>query len=159
MKLEPKFTFPAFIGTNQIRRQYVTTLPVNAIRRLAAPILSQKSKGAGLRQDRVLTRRIISQWDSSGKIESITPVVVAISEDHEFKSNNELMIQEFGNLHLPLSSILDICDGIQRIAALDSPVALSKNQSGDHWPVHLIEIHSKNELTTIRETLTERKHR
>lgn len=155
---EPTINIPVLAAGNAKRRQFLTTLSLKSILMLVQPIIQKKTTGAGLRENSLAARKIATLWDQRGEIESIKPIVIAIDQTCRFKALDEINQPGAGMLECPFSSFLDVCDGIQRIAALKNITIKPSEFTANQWPVHLIETHGGDDLaaltTHIRRTVT-----
>lgn len=150
---EPTINIPVLAAGNAKRRQFLTTLSLKSILMLAEPIIQKKTTGAGLRENSLAARKIATLWDQRGEIESIKPIVIAIDQTCRFKALDEINQPGAGMLECPFSSFLDVCDGIQRIAALRFTLIKPTDISANQWPVHLIETHGADDLAALTDHL------
>jgi hypothetical protein len=150
---EPTINIPVLAAGNPKRRQFLTTLSLKSILMLVEPIIQKKITGAGLRENSLAARKIATLWDQRGEIESIKPIVIAIDQTCSFKALDEINHAGAGMLECPFSSFLDVCDGIQRIAALRYTLIKPTNISANQWPVHLIETHGADDLAALTDHL------
>ena len=153
MMQEPTINIPVLAAGNSKRRQFLTTLSLKSICMLVEPIIQKKTTGAGLRENSLAARKIATLWDQRGEIESIKPIVIAIDQTCRFKALDETNHAGAGMLECPFSSFLDVCDGIQRIAALRFTLIKPTEISANQWPVHLIETHGADDLATLTDQL------
>jgi len=149
MMHEPTVTIPVLAAGNAKRQQYLTTLSLKSILMLVEPILQQKSKGAGLRENPLLTRKIAAMWERRGEVESIKPIVIAIDRGCRFKPLDETRFAKAGMLECPWSAFLDVSDGVQRIAALRIIAKKKTNLATTDWPVQLIETYGTDDLAAV----------
>ncbi len=150
---ESTINIPVLAGGNTMRRQFLTTLSLKSILMLVEPIIQKKTTGAGLRENLLAARKIATLWDQRGEIESIKPIVIAINQTCRFKALDEINHAGAGMLECPFSSFLDVCDGIQRIAALRFTLITPTDTSANQWPVHLIETHGADDLAALSDHL------
>ena len=150
---EPTINIPVLAAGNTKRRQFLTALSLKSILMLVEPIIQRKTTGAGLRENSLAARKIATLWDQRGEIESIKPIVIAIDQTCSFKALDEMNHAGAGMLECPFSSFLDVCDGIQRIAALRYTVIKPTDISANQWPVHLIETHGADDLAARTDQL------
>ncbi len=150
---EPTINIPVLAAGNAKRRQFLTTLSLKSILMLVEPIIQKKTTGAGLRENLLAARKIATLWDQRGEIESIKPIVIAIDQTCRFKALDEINQPGVGMLECPFSSFLDVCDGIQRIAALRFTLIKPAEISANQWPVHLIETHGADDLAAFTDQL------
>lgn len=150
---EPTINIPVLAAGNPKRRQFLTTLSLKSILMLVEPIVQKKTTGAGLRENSLAARKIATLWDQRGEIESIKPIVIAIDQTCRFKALDEINHAGAGMLECPFSSFLDICDGIQRIAALRFTLIKPTDISANQWPVHLIETRGADDLAALTDHL------
>lgn len=150
---EPTINIPVLAAGNTKRRQFLTTLSLKSILMLVEPIIQKKTTGAGLRENSLAARKIATLWDQRGEIESIKPIVIAIDQTCRFKALDEINHAGAGMLECPFSSFLDVCDGIQRIAALRYTLIAPTEISANQWPVHLIETHGADDLAALTDHL------
>ncbi len=150
---EPTINIPVLAAGNTKRRQFLTSLSLKSILMLVEPIIQKKTTGAGLRENSLAARKIATLWDQRGEIESIKPIVIAIDESCRFKALDETNHAGAGMLECPFSSFLDVCDGIQRIAALRFTLIKPTEISANQWPVHLIETHGADDLAALIDQL------
>lgn len=146
---EPTINVPALAAGNTKRRQFFTTLSVKSILMLVDPIVQKKTTGAGLRENTLAARKIATLWDQRGEIESMKPIVIAIDQTCRFKALDETKHAGAGMLECPFSSFLEVCDGIQRIAALRFTLIKTTEISANQWPVHLIETHGADDIAAL----------
>lgn len=116
---------------------------------LVDPIVQKKTTGAGLRENTLAARKIATCWDQRGEIESMKPIVIAIDQTCRFKALDETEYAGAGVLECPFSSFLDVCDGIQRIAALRFTLIKPSEISANQWQVHLIETHGVDDIAAL----------
>jgi DNA-sulfur modification-associated len=150
---EPTINIPVLAAGNTKRRQFLTTLSIKSIRMLVEPIIQKKTTGAGLRENSHAARKIATLWDQRGEIESIKPIIIAIDQTCRFKALDEINHAGAGMLECPFSSFHDVCDGIQRIAALRFTLIKPTDMSANQWPVHLIETHGADDLAALTDHL------
>lgn len=150
---EPTINIPVFAAGNTKRRQFLTTLSLKSILMLVEPIIQRKTTGAGLRENPLAARKIATLWDQRGEIESIKPIVIAIDQTCRFKALDKINQPGAGMLECPFSSFLDVCDGIQRIAALRIALMKPTEITSIQWPVHLIETHGEDDLAALTDHL------
>lgn len=149
----PTINIPVLAAGNTKRRQFITTLSLKSILMLVEPIIQKKTTGAGLRENSLAARKIATLWDQRGEIASIKPIVIAIDQTCRFKALDEINNAGAGMLECPISSFLDVCDGIQRIAALRFTLIKPTDISANQWPVHLIETHGADDLAALTDHL------
>ncbi len=150
---EPTINIPVLAAGNTKRRQFLTTLSLKSIGMLVEPIIQRKTTGAGLRENSLAAKKIATLWDQRGEIESIKPIVIAIDQTCRFKALDEINHAGAGMLECPFSSFLDVCDGIQRIAALRFTLIKPTDISANQWPVHLIETHGADDIAALTANL------
>lgn len=150
---EPTINIPVLAAANTKRRQFLTSLSLKSILMLVEPIIQKKTTGAGLRENSLAARKIATLWDQRGEIESIKPIIIAIDQSCRFKALDETHHARAGMLECPFSSFLDVCDGIQRIAALRLTLIKLTEISANQWPVHLIETHGADDLAALTDHL------
>lgn len=150
---EPTINIPVLAAGNAKRRQFLTTLSLKSILMLVEPIIQKKTTGAGLRENLLTARKIATQWNQRGEIESIKPIVIAIDQRYRFKALDEINHTGAGMLECPFSSFVDVCDGIQRIAALRVILIKATDINANQWPVHLIETHGAQDIAVLTDNL------
>jgi hypothetical protein len=153
MTQDPLFTFTAFCNASHPRRQFLTTLNLKSLLRLVHPVMQRRESGAGLRANPILARGIARQWRERGEVQCLKPITIAISSDFQFTELPHWNGSGAGTLKFPIDAVLDVCDGIQQITALDLiPQALA-NFSQTDWPVHLIETFDSADLLALTHQL------
>jgi hypothetical protein len=150
---EPTINIPVLAAGSTERRQFLTSLSLKSILILIEPIIQRKTTGAGLRENSLAARKIDTLWNQRGEIESITPIVIAIDRSCRFKALDETNHPGAGVLECPFSAFLDVCDGIQRIAALRIALMKPIEITSIQWPVHLIETHGEDDLAALTDHL------
>lgn len=145
---EPIISIPVIRAGNQNRRQFLTTLPLRTILLIVSPILQRKTQGAGLRADRLAAKKISYEWLKRGEIESIKPIVIAIADNCVFLPYDGLN-SGTGSLKFSFDSLLDVCDGIQRLQALKSIPAANDAMRKNEWPVHFIVVSGEDDLALV----------
>jgi hypothetical protein len=149
---EPIISLPVICAGNQKRRQFLSTLPLRSILVILSPILQHKTKGAGLRADRLAAKKVADEWLKRGEIESIKPIVIAIAANCVFLPYDELN-PGAGSLKFSFDSLLDVCDGIQRLQALKSVSAANDAMRKSEWPVHFIVVSGEDDLELVNQMI------
>ena len=149
MNHEPTLTIPVIAAGSTKRRQFLTTLSLKTICMLVDPILQRKTQAAGLPPPSLNAPQIAATWKQRGGIESIKPIVIAIDQGCLFKALDESLNVGIGILECPLSAIVDVCDGMQRIAALHLIALKTTDLTANEWPVQLIETNGKDDLASL----------
>jgi len=150
---EPVISIPVFGGGRSMRRQFLTTLSLKVLCQLLSPILECKDQGAGFRADPLAAKKIVNHWRGRGEIKATTPIVVAIRSDCCFVPYETGLNYGLGTLECPLNAILDVCDGIQRLAAIKMAQKANDELLRNEWPVHLIETHGFEDLAHVTEMI------
>jgi hypothetical protein len=118
MNQEPHISFPALSALRGNRRQFVTTLSLKSLLFLVEPVLSRYDRGGGLRADRLAVKKLTGEWQERGNIETIRPIVLAISGECRFSPSEKWPQSGAGILDCPMGAVLDVCDGTQRLTAI-----------------------------------------
>lgn len=145
----PTISIPVIKGSNLGRKQYLSTLPIRSLMRILSNVIQNEADGAGLRIDRSRSKKIARTWDKRGRVESLQPIVVAISADSRFQEYSHLEQTSAGVLEFSFDSILDVCDGIQRLKALEVFYSLRGQYGEAEWPVHFIVVSNSDELKKL----------
>ncbi|MGE9267875.1 MAG: DNA sulfur modification protein DndB [Verrucomicrobiales bacterium] len=146
MKLEPTINIPVLTGNRGNRRQYVTSLPLKVLSTLVEPIMREKTNPTNLRLHLATVRKISDKWTTSGEISSFNPIVIAVADTCRFISIDPSKKSGFGSLECPLTSILEILDGAQRLGALRNLQIPHSQLDLIEWPVHLITVSTQADL-------------
>ena len=149
MTNDPTIDFPAISSLKQGRRQFVTSWSLRTVLFCLSPHASNATHGSGLRLNSNVASRIGANWAKIGEASCITPIVVAIGSDARFSPLQTAPKTGLGNLQLPLGAILDVCDGIHRVAALEKAGLPSSTLTKNTWPIHLVEVMDDDDLVVF----------
>jgi hypothetical protein len=155
MNQEPYISFPALSALRGNRRQFVTTLSLKSLLFLVEPVLSRYDRGGGLRADRLAVKKLTGEWLERGNIETIRPIVLAISGDCRFSPSEIWPQSGAGALDCPMGAVLDVCDGIQRLTAIKHAIKAKPEWLTNQWPVHFIETTDSSDLAAVIEMIRE----
>lgn len=136
---EPTLEFPAIRIQKGGRPQFIANWTLKTILITLGSLASDATHGSGLRLSHPRVRKLANQWREAGAFPVYPPLIVAISKGSKFEPFREDSDTGFGTMSLPLSLIVDICDGIHRIAALQNLKLSSKDLKESEWPVEFIE--------------------
>lgn len=95
--------------------------------------------GCGFRLNHPRVRKLANQWLAEKSLPVTPPLVVAIESPATFTPLPDFPDSGFGMIRLPLSAILDVADGIHRIAALRQMDLSHQILARTEWPIELIE--------------------
>lgn len=149
MTHEPTVTIPAISSFSKKKRQYATVLPVRILLLLVASIIQQKDRGAGFRLDALTAKKISETWWKRGDVECLSPMILAIRKGATFTNSKGNKEPGLGTLSFPFDSVVDVCDGIQRIAAAQVSSRRDPDMLRNEWPVQLIETSDEADLLAI----------
>lgn len=146
---EPTLEFPAIRLQKTGRRQFIANWTLKTILLTLGPLATDATHSSGLRLSHPRVRKLADQWLIDGTFPAYPPLIVAVSNELEFKPFQNAQDTGFGTMSLPLSSIVDVCDGIHRIAALQNLKLSSKILNQSEWPVEFIECHDTEDATNL----------
>ena len=146
---EPTITIPVLGSGPEGRRQFVTTMSLRSILLLVAPVIQRTDRAAGFRMDRLAAKKIADEWKKRGDMESLKPIVIAISGDCRYVPLEDGQRDGPGQLVCPLNAILDVCDGIQRLAAIKQAMIRPNELRENEWPVHLVQANDSQRLEEV----------
>lgn len=146
---QPTISIPVIRGSNLGRKQYLSILPIRTLMRILSNVIHSEAEGAGLRIDRSKPKKIAHTWDKRGSVESLQPIVVAISADSQFLPYSHLEQACAGVLEFSFDSIMDVCDGIQRLKALEVFYGLRGQYGEAEWPVHFVVASNSDDLEIL----------
>jgi len=106
------------------------------------------TQGSGLRLNHRRARKLADQWICEGTFQVMPPLIVTIEKDVAFDPLEETIEAGFGTMNLPVSKIIDICDGIHRVAALKLLENSEASLIASEWPIEFIEC--DDEMDAIR---------
>jgi hypothetical protein len=105
--------------------------------------------GCGLRLNYPRARKLGNQWLAEKRLPFTSPLVVAIESSALFTSLLDFPDSGFGMNRLPISAILDVVDGVHRIAAFRQ-MSLSRQILADtEWPIELMEYMGGDDVAKV----------
>lgn len=149
MTNDPTIDFPVISSLKQGRRQFVTSWSLRTVLFCLSPHASNATHGSGLRLNSNVASRIGANWAKNGEAPCITPIVVAIGSHARFSPSQTAPNTGLGNLQLPPGAILDVCDGVHRVAALEKAGLPSVMLTEITWPIHLVEVMDEDDLAGL----------
>lgn len=135
---EPTISFLALRLRKGGREQYIANWSLKTILFTLGEFSNDSIHGAGLRINHPRVRKIASQWTSDSAIPMMSPLIVLVGNASSFKDSESFPESGFGILSLALSDLLDICDGVHRVAALKSMDFSNDFLISTEWPVEII---------------------
>lgn len=136
---EPAFSFPALRLNKGGRQQFIANWSLKTILLMLGIFADDSKHGAGLRLNHPRVRKLTNQWLEKKEIPPFEPLIVVIGNSSEFSPMEAMPESGFGMLSLPFTDILDVCDGIHRIAALKTLKFSGIQISTSEWPIEFIE--------------------
>ncbi len=149
MTNDPTIDFPAISALKNGRQQYLTSWSMRTVLFCLSPHATNATDGSGLRLNPNVAAKIAATWTKNGEAPCIRPIVVAIRSDARFSPLATAPKTGLGTLQLPLGAILDVCDGVHRIAALEKAGFPSAILTKSTWPIHLIEVKDDHDLARL----------
>jgi hypothetical protein len=149
MIAEPNIEFPAMQLQKSGRRQFIANWSLKTILLTLGPLATDSTHGSGLRLSHPRVRKLADQWLIDRTFPTYPPLIVAIAKGSEFKPLLNVNNTGFGTLELPLSSIVDVCDGIHRIAALQNLKLPIRILNESEWPVEFIECRDHEDAANL----------
>jgi hypothetical protein len=149
MTNDPIIEFPVIASLRQGRRQFITTWSLKTVLLCLSSIADHAAQRAGLRISNNAASKIAWEWTEAGECPSVKPIALAFRSDARFVPLLSAPHTGIGMLSLPLGAILDVLDGIQRVAALQKATISNQNLSQSTWPIHLIEVADEHDLAIL----------
>lgn len=146
---EPTLEFLAIRLQKAGRRQFIANWTLKTILLTLGPLATDAIHSSGLRLSHPRVRKLTDQWLVDGTFPAYPPLIVAISKGFEFRPLQISPDTGFGKMGLPLSAIVDVCDGIHRIAALQNLKLPTKILNESEWPVEFIECHDNEDAANL----------
>lgn len=150
---EPIISIRAISSGSEKRKYFLTTLSLKTLSVILSPVIQHQTQGAGLRADNLMARKIAEVWRKRGTIECIKPIVIAIAKSCRFEETSETRIPGAGNLEFTFTDILDVCDGIQRLTAIQKGHLTNDEMRENEWPVQFIVISDASDLASVNEMI------
>lgn len=136
---EPTLKFMAIRLRRGGRQQFIANWPLKMILFCLGSLAKDATQGSGLRLNHRRVRKLANEWIGDSAFPIMPPLLVLVEKNLEFTPLAENFEAGFGTLSLPLAKIIDVCDGIHRIAALKL-IELSDNDLiASEWPVEFVE--------------------
>lgn len=132
---DPVFEVSAMSSGAKDRPQFLTVWSLSTILRCLSPFVEEAERSASSRLNLALVKKLAKAWSGSSVPFSPRPIVVAVKAPTQFVAWGENPNSCAGTIRLRSQAILDVCDGIHRIAALAAsklPLAAYKEAT---WPV------------------------
>ena len=148
MSNDPIIEFPVISSLKEGRRQFITTWSLKTVLLCLSSFATNGTHGAGLRINQLLASKIAKEWATRGEIPPIPPLVVAICGG-DFNRAPASPDAGLGTLKMPIGAILDVCDGIHRVAALEKSRLPSKTLLENTWTIHIIEVRDSHDLADL----------
>ena len=150
---EPTLEFMAIRLIKRTRPQFIANWSLKTILLCLGSFAKDGTQGSSLRLSHPRARKISKDWLSSGFIPPARPLIVTIGQGSTFTPLPEHPECGIGMLKVPLSEIIDVCDGIHRIAALLHLDMPSQSLIESEWPVEFIECTDLNDAASLTESL------
>jgi hypothetical protein len=150
---EPIISVPVLSSGIEKRKYFLTALSLKTLSVILSPVLQHKTQGAGLRSDNLAARKIAEEWRKRGTIECIKPIVIAIANHCRFVPSLESQNTGAGNLEFTFSDILDVCDGIQRLTAIQTARPTNDEMRMNEWPVQFVVVSDQVDLARVNEMI------
>lgn len=148
---EPTLKFVA-IKMNRVGRQhYIASWPVRMILSFLGSLAVDSAHGSGLRLNHRKSRAMASQWAADGIFPIVSPLIVTIEKGVSFEQMEETVPPGFGLLSLPISKIIDLCDGVHRVAALKHLESTEGELLTSEWPVEFVECDDEVDAAKLSE--------
>lgn len=139
MIMDPSFEFLAIQLQKKGRRQFVANWSLRTILTCVGHMAEDSTHGCGLRLNHPLARKIAKRWLAKGNLPFASPLILTIKTSITFRSVSHLPDSGFGIVSLPFSALIDVADGIHRIAALRQMDLSQRSLVESEWPIELIE--------------------
>ena len=150
---EPTFEFMALRLQKKGRPQFIANWSLKTILFCLGSFARDGTQGSSLRLGHPRARRMANEWLSSDSIPPAPPLVVVIGQGNTFSPLPTHPDSGIGTLKIPLSKIIDVCDGIHRIAALRQLDLPSLILTESEWPVEFIECSNLEDAACLIESL------
>ena len=150
---EPTISVRALSSGCEKRRYFVTSLSLKTLTIILSPVIQNQTQGAGLRANSPTARKIAKAWRKRGTIECIKPIVIAIANSCRFVATSGSQIPCAGNLEFTFSETLDVCDGIQRITAIQAASPTNDEMRNYEWPVQFVVVSDRMDLASVNEMI------
>ena len=145
----PTIEFPVIVALKEGRRQFVTTWSLKTVLFCLSSFTANATHGAGLRVNQHLASKIAKEWATRGEIPPVPPLVVAIRSGSDFNRAPCAPDTGLGTLTMPIGAILDVCDGIHRVAALAKSRLPSATLLQNTWTILIIEVSDSHDLAAL----------
>lgn len=136
---EPSLEFPAIRLQKSGRVQFIASWSLKTILMALGSFAIDSTHGSGLRINHPRVRAIAKSWLEGETIPAYSPVIIAIDKTSTFAPLQEQAMRGFGMMTLPFSAIIDICDGVHRVAALQLSKFPMDQLRKVEWPVEFVE--------------------
>ena len=150
---EPTFEFMAIRLQKKARQQFIANWSLKTILFCLGSFAKDGTQGGSLRLSHPRARKMANDWLSAGSIPPAPPLMVVIGQARTFTPLAAHPESGIGTLKLPLSKIIDVCDGIHRIAALRQLDLPSQSLIESEWPVEFIECTDLEDAACLIESL------
>lgn len=135
---EPTISFLALHLRKGGCEQYIANWSIKTILFTLGEFANDSTRGAGLRLSHPKVRKIASQWMSDCAIPMMSPLIILIGNGSSFRASESFPESGFGMLNLPLLEIIDVCDGVHRVAAIKLLDLSNDFMVSTEWPVEII---------------------
>ncbi len=142
--------FPAIASLHGNRKQFIATWPLIVIRRILGIFAEGLERDTSSRLDLRLAENLAKVWRDKSTAFSPDPLCIAVNETIAFNPLDENPINCIGTLRLPQDAILDVCDGLHRLAALNHCQLLSSEMKEISWPIHFISVRNTEDLVAVK---------
>ena len=105
--------------------------------------------GCGLRLNNRRVTRLANQWLAEERIPLSPPLVVAIESPTAFAPLPDFPEAGFGMIRLQFPALIDVIDGIHRIAAIRQMDLSREVLAETEWPIELIECTGGDDATKL----------
>ncbi|MEN8716224.1 MAG: DNA sulfur modification protein DndB [Verrucomicrobiales bacterium] len=136
---EPTFEFLAIRLRKGGRQQFIANWSLKTILTCLGHMAQDSTHGCGLRINHSRARKLANNWLAESGIPFTSPLVLAIESPNTFRPLSKFPDSGFGIVSLPFSALIDVADGIHRIAAIRQMDLSPKILVESEWPVELIE--------------------
>jgi len=146
---EPTLDFLAIRLGKKGRQQFVANWSLRTILMCLGFMAQHATHGCGLRLKHPRVRKLANEWLAESRIPFTPPLVMAIESSTLFSPLPDFSDSGFSTIRLPLSALIDVVDGIHRIAAIRRMDLSHKFLAATEWPIELIECKGSDDLAKL----------
>ncbi|RYD44654.1 MAG: hypothetical protein EOP83_31190 [Verrucomicrobiaceae bacterium] len=155
---EPTLEFLAIRLLKGGRKQFVANWSLRTILMCLGSMAQDATHGCGLRLNHPRARKLANQWLAEKNLPFTSPLIVAIESPALFTPLSDFPDSGFGMIRLPLSGILDVADGIHRLAALRQMNLSRQILARTEWPIELIECIGGDDIARLNLQVRGKEH-